>query len=248
MTLAAAHRFVATLALVGIASLSSACGSTDASSTGSAGSGGTSSNGGASASAGAGGEAGTTTCPDFLGEPLAPNFGNCDSGACFSCVTPIQGMSFAKGMFSNTDASGVTQETLSKPEPGTVCMSGTSLGYAQLTLALAPGPPFDAAMRGITQIQFTVQTPPSVGVLPQLDAWLPDMTPTGFNWARGVVSTAITQLASLSDFQNPDGFPLDTNQLLGVAFSVSAAEHYDFCVRDLKFLDASGVEVLPPAP
>jgi hypothetical protein len=49
---------------------------------------------------------------------------------------------------------------------------------------------------------------------------------------------------ALSDFTSPDHV-LDTSQLLAVGFTVGAAEHYDFCVRDLKFLDANDVEVLP---
>lgn len=256
MTANVSHRFITTLSLLGIVALSSACSSSNASSNGSAGSGGTSSNGGASGSAGAAGEAGATECPNFMGQPVDPMFGNCDSGACFSCVTPIQGMSFANGLFSNTDATGVTREEVSNPEPGKVCMLGTSLEYAALTLLVltlgadAAARPLDAAARGITQLEYTIETPPSVGVLPQLEAFVVADTPppAPFDLLSGTVSTSTPQRVSLSDFKSPDGFPLDLHQLVAIAFHVDAVEHYDFCIRDLKFLDANGVEVTPSTP
>jgi hypothetical protein len=159
-------------------------------------------------------------------------------------------MSFALGMFSITDDSGVTTGN-PRTEAGAVCMSGQSVGWAILTLVL--GLPerqtLDAAALGITQLEFTIETPPSNGVSPNLAMAAPDTAPTGFSLMRGgaplLITATTTVKASLSEYTGPDHV-LDRSQLLTVGFVVSTAEHYDFCIRGLKLLDANGVEVLPP--
>ncbi len=261
MTLNIACQLMTALSLLGTVFLSAACSSSasTASPNNSAGSAGLSSNGGVSATAGTGGNAGTSACPDVMGRPVPANFGNCDSGACFSCPVTVQRFPWVNGMFSNTDASGATKQTLSNPA-GKVCMSGTSLEYAALTLTLGTGPAqpcspndeltcifFDANALGITQLEFTLETPPSGGVTPQLDAVVIALPPAAFDWAGGGVSTTTPQRASLNDFLYPNlTLELDLSKVVVVAFNVRAAEYYDFCVRDLKFLNAAGVEVLPP--
>jgi hypothetical protein len=235
-----------------LVALSTACASSNAAggSTGPAGGAGTVATG---ATAGSGG---MLACPDFLGVQVGgpsavPGVGpgsGCGNGSCFGCITPIEGMSFAVGMFSITDDSGVTAASL-RTEPGLACAKGTSVGWAILELVVGRKTTvFDAAALGITQLRFTVETPPSSGLVPQIAAQLPDMSPNGFELMAGGQSVSIastsTKTVFLAEFQSQD-FTLDPTRLLSVGFTVSTVEHYDFCIRDLKFLDANGAEVLP---
>jgi hypothetical protein len=98
MPSAASHRLITTLSLLGAVGLSTACSSssTGTSTQVAAGAGGLSGGGGAPATAGIGGGTETSACPDFMGLPVAgpgPGAG-CTDGACFSCITPIEGMGF----------------------------------------------------------------------------------------------------------------------------------------------------------
>jgi len=241
------------LPVFGMAFLATACGSSSsvASSNSSAGSGGLSGSGGAPGAAGTGGAAGAPVCPDFLGVPVAgpgPG-GGCQDGACFGCITPIEAMSFALGMFGVTDDSGVTTANM-RTEPGSVCMSGQSVGWATLNFALGRrDTPFDATALGITQLEFTVDTPPTSGVSAALVVLLPDLSPALIAWMSGgqpvsITGATTTKVTPFSDYTDPN-YVLDPSRLITVAFAVGTAEHYDFCVRDLKFLDENGVEVLP---
>lgn len=174
-----------------------------------------------------------------------------------SCILPISGMSFATGTFTTTDDSGTTAGV--RTETGLVCMSGTSAKYAILRLALgrpdtivaadgSKGRPFDASALGITEVGFTIETPPSEGLVPALLTESPQMSSMEFllqsSGQEVSVSTTSSMRVSLSDYANPSS--PDTSRLLALEFSIGIAAQYDFCVRGLKFFDANGVEVLPP--
>jgi hypothetical protein len=157
--------------------------------------------------------------------------------------------------------------------PGKFCMSGTvdagpnGTGWgAFLVLGLTPGTPmngrtivpFDAAARGITQIRFTVDSPPSTGVLPQITELesagctiAPDCYST-FDRSAAVVEPGPVTMALADDLipdANHPNTTLDPTLLSGLHFSVEPAPgmplEYRFCIRDLAFLDASGREILP---
>jgi hypothetical protein len=257
--------FITALSLLAIVALGAACGSSSAGTHGSgaAGSGGLSSAGGASASPDTEGEAGAAVCPYYMGAPVVgpgPG-GGCQSGSCFSCIQPVEGMSFVTGAFTTTDDSGVTTANV-RTEPGAVCVSGENVSYAVLELAVgrpdtvvaadgSKGKLFDAAAFGVTQLEFTIETPPSTGVVPALVTEGPDMHGLGFDLMSNGQLVSITSSSpspirvSLSDYRNPD-MP-DASRVLAFGFTVGVAPHYDFCVRNLRFLDANNVEVPPPS-
>jgi hypothetical protein len=118
--------------------------------------------------------------------------------------------------------------------------------------------PLDAAALGIAQIRFNVDRPPLSGVLPQLAQLhaadcrqLPDCV-MSFSEATDVFDSGpIT--ARLEDFSRSDGtYPnaaLDPALLTMMQFYVGPLPglplDYDFCIRDLAFLDAGGREIRP---
>lgn len=204
-------------------------------------------------------------CQDFMGAPVVgpgPGGGRQapGGGVCFSCITPLVGMSFAAGTFTTLDDSGVTSADV-RPEPGAVCVSGTNVGYAILQLAVGRpdtivaadgtrGKLFDAPALGITQLEFTVETPPSSGLVPAIAIEGPDTHPIGFALTSGgqevSIRTTSTSRVSISDYTEPE-HTLDPSRIAAFGFTIGQTEHYDFCIRNLKFLDANGVEVLPPS-
>jgi hypothetical protein len=242
------QRPVTTLSLLGVLGLVAACSSPSAATTpnAAAGAGGLTSAGGASATAGTGAEAGTPACPDFMGLPVVgpgPG-GGCADGNCFSCVTPIEGMGFVTGMLSITDDSGVTTADLRAEPAGGVCMSGVNVGFAILSLTLGNfHVGLDALARHITEVEFTVGTPPSTGVVPQFTSHFIGFELMSDGQRESITSDA-PQRVALSAFQS-SGAVFDQSQVIAFGLTANPAEHYDFCVRDLKFFDADGVEVLP---
>lgn len=167
---------------------------------------------------------------------------------------------------------GTTMPTLSQPVAGKLCLSGTEVGNGlaflglyfteynrDLTKVLKT---FDADLRGITQVAFTIDSPPSGGV------WVDGSIVTSFDCPTGVLGCAahgfklmtaplsnvplrITesgpQVAPFASFQqmapNPSR-PFDTTVLDGFNFWVGAGD-YDFCIHDFRFLNAAGIEVKP---
>jgi hypothetical protein len=178
-----------------------------------------------------------------------PGSGCSDGHACFSCITPVQGLSFAAGTFSNTDASAGTTASV-RVEPGRVCMAGTSVDYAilTLTLSLGVGKPFDAVAHGITQVGFTVETPPSTGVVPSLAILLSDRSVGGSDLMSDgqqvSIVSSMPKRVPLSDFQSSN-VPDDPSRILAIEFAIGAVEHYDFCVSNLQFFDANDGEIIP---
>jgi hypothetical protein len=255
----------ALLSLLGAMALSTGCGSADdaAGSKNTGGAGGASGTAGTSATSDIGGEAGAAACPDFMGAPVVgpgPG-GGCHApggGVCYSCITLVEGMSFAAGTFTTIDDSGVTVAHV-RTEPGAVCASGTNVGYAILQLAVgrpdtivaadgSRGKPFDAQALGVTQLEFTIDTPPSSGLVPAIAIEGADTHAVGFalttSGAEVSIQTPSTMRVSLSDYTDPD-HTLDPSRILAIGFTIGLAEHYDFCVRNLKFFNANDVEVLP---
>ena len=129
-------------------------------------------------------------------------------------------------------------------------MAGTSVDYASLDLILSAGfrKPFDAVAHGITQVEFTVETPPSTGVVPSLAVLLPDLSVGGSDLMSDGQQVSIvspmTKHVPLSDFQTSN-VPDDPSRMLTIEFTIGAVEHYDFCVSNLKFFDANDIEVVP---
>jgi hypothetical protein len=194
---------------------------------------------------------------------------------CIFPAVPTPGLSFVKSAFAHTYATSggapfVTNESgeptarVSYPEPGKVCMSGDD--GAQLELHFGSGEGWDgenlpnparagydgsglfhAKDLGITAVSFTIESPPSAGVSPWILAWLP---PCGDffggnaekDGSRLAISTSgtTTTLSFATDFSEP----FDTNAIDGLNFDVGPGA-YDYCITNLKFLDANGMEVTP---
>jgi hypothetical protein len=170
---------------------------------------------------------------------------------------------------------GSTTATLTEPQAGKLCLSGTVAtgGWAQIILQFAAFnkdftkivKTFDADARGITQVAFTIDSPPSSGVTASAAITTnPDCPATpgfgcityGFDLMTAPLSNVhltITQpgpqVAPFANFeQTRSGVSqtFDTSALQFIQFGVgSAPGDYDFCVRDFKFLDAAGNEVKP---
>ncbi len=168
---------------------------------------------------------------------------------------------------------GETSAIISNPEPGTACISGRlEDGWAFLTLGVARWDganlrdPLDAAGLGIESIQFTLTTPPSSGVYVQLTSLVPDcdLGPIecqhwGFFLERDAFQTPLlenqpgTVTARIANFVRADyidpAWQFDPSRLstlqIGPGALRSVTGDYDYCVSDLKFLDAAGNEVVP---
>ena len=116
----------------------------------------------------------------------------------------------------------------------------------------SPPPPLDldrlfpAAALGIEAVRFTIETPPSSGILPALITFGPACDETAWGDAarddtRVIInSSGRTTLSLATDFVPA----LDTNAIGALNFSVSPGA-YDYCITDLDFLDANGNEVVP---
>jgi hypothetical protein len=156
--------------------------------------------------------------------------------------------------------------------PGRYCLSGTvdpgpggsgwgailllGLGVVDPTGTMIT--PLDVSSRGITQVRFTVEDPPLTGILPQMAdlenaacTTVPDCLAT-FDAAPSVIDPGPVTMA-ITDFARPDdGHPnatFDPTLIAWIQFYVGPvpgmALPYDFCIRDLAFLNASGREVTP---
>jgi len=171
----------------------------------------------------------------------------------------------------STTITHVTQE-----EPGRICLNAhVDSGWVVLVLGFdrihaifnpdVPPPairePLDAAGLGITQLQFTLDTPPASGI--QVDLGMvvgPDCAaPTAACLQNGFYVMAAdrpgvpisfteagTQTLQLSDFKvapwEDPTLSLDLTRLASVQFELSTGD-FDFCVRDFKLLDAAGNQV-----
>jgi len=190
------------------------------------------------------------------------------------CVTP-NGAYCAFSDLAANPPPGATTASLTNPQAGKLCLSGTveAGGWAQIVLQFAVFADqatkivktFNADARGITQMAFTIDSPPSGGVtigaaittsLECPDAPGFGCLTYGFNLMTAPLSNiplTITQpgpqVAPFANFeQTRSGVSqtFDTSALQHIEFGVGPAQgDYDFCLRDFKFLDAAGNEVKP---
>jgi hypothetical protein len=173
--------------------------------------------------------------PEVSGVKLAGNDLICAKEG-FLCDP--KGLAFAQFAFGVSDACGgligdcpnppprSTTATLSQAGQGKLCMAGRvkAGGGAQVIIAYTAYnydatkvlQKFDANARGIKQAAFTLDTPPSGGV--------------------SVNAAVVTKQECGTE---PEDFCLEH-----ISFGVEAGP-YDFCIHDLKFLDAAGNEVNP---
>ena len=203
----------------------------------------------------------------------------CASGHCapsgFPFVTSSRAISDAcvdQGcplLAANTPV-GKTTATLSQPESGKLCLSGTVSpgGWAFLGVLFSVKSQdqteilkkFDAAWLGITQLEFTIDSPPSGGVGVHAGISLSstctddklDCLSSPFSLMTGPSSSARVNITSpgrviapFANFKQTDGNQsFDTSALDDLGFDVGPGS-YDFCVHGFKLLDAQGNEVAP---
>jgi len=127
--------------------------------------------------------------------------------------------------------------------------------------------PFDAQSLGITQLQFTLESPvPGIGVGLGIDMVThtecpesPGYCSSGGRFRLMTGDSAFAYLTKgdkgplpLSVFEQPpwqtSTLTLDTSKLYNLSFVLGsnsgAALNYEFCISNLKFLDAQGTEVV----
>jgi hypothetical protein len=186
--------------------------------------------------------------------------------------------------FPGTPLTGLTTATITTPSPGKICMAGRmENGFATMTLSFVTAedavslrflePSFagglDTTTRGITQIRFTIDSPPA-GTQVQLRSVLTNCDSTNcirgdFYLSQGdppapvivagagVPNQVTTVVAPIADFKkgpgpNPD-WQLEPRNLIwfhaGPGNLAPMTGDYAFCVHDFALLDANGVEVQP---
>jgi hypothetical protein len=221
-------------------------------------------------SSGGGGSAASPcpiTSPEFICNPSGFAFVSTALVGSDACNGPVAFCPIDGGPLA-----GATTAHLSHPEPGKVCMSGTvsTFGWAQIGLGFtvdnATGTQvlktFNANAMGITQMAFTIDSPPSGGVT--VDAAIttslvcPDSGADCFTYGFTLMTAPLSNIPLSITTPGPVVAPFinfeqtragvtqtfDTSALDHVVFDVGAGD-FDFCVRDFKFLDANGVEVKP---
>jgi hypothetical protein len=215
------------------------------------------SEGGAGGELGAGGEAAAASGPGFF----------CNPGVCLGAYLPIRDRFPLAFAFTNVGSAGdgtaasshPSREhdvVISTPDPTRICAKGSD--GAALNLALSAGMPADTLGEafpvwrtvswkdlGITQLRFTIETPPTSGVAVGIFTFAPlicDSGPTGYASAEVdgnplVLDTngATVTLSLASDF----GVALDPSLLGELNFQVGEGE-YDYCIKDLEFLNENG--------
>lgn len=167
---------------------------------------------------------------------------------------------------------GTTTPTLSQPVPGKLCLAGTESAGGQAFLGLyftdysgdltKVLKTFNADARGITQLRFTIDSPPSGGVwvdasvITSLDCQGGplDCGTHGFTLMTAPLSNVplnivqpgpqVAPFVSFAQTNPAVTQTFDTSALDGFNFWVGAGA-YDFCIEDFKFLDAAGNEVKP---
>jgi len=165
---------------------------------------------------------------------------------------------------------GATTAHLSQPQPGKLCLAGTLAeggGLAVLRLTFSAlnedqtrvTKTFDADARGITQMTFSIDSPPpgpGLGVAALITTSL-EITPgqRNVNGFRLMTPPFLDEmriretgpvLAPFADFRPANSPTFDTTALDTIGIFVGdAGLDYDFCIHDFKFLDAAGNEVTP---
>ena len=198
---------------------------------------------------------------------------DCVSGentACLPSGFPFATFAFAhsyacNGICPAVSPAGPWTILFSQPQPGTLCMSGTDpdLKGTGLDLIftvlgeLSPGhlmvlKRFNADLPRITQLRFTVDSPPSAGLSISADTLHSDVCERtscitwNFALPNRITAAGSSTTAPLVDFVNNPPQTFDTRALDAIGFDVGPGD-FDFCVHDFHFLNAAGVEVLPSA-
>jgi hypothetical protein len=164
-----------------------------------------------------------------------------------------------------------TTASLTMSEAGRLCLSGTAAGsdgWAKIVLVFTQFNlertkvlrVFDAEASGIAQVAFTVDSPPSGGVTIDAAVVTTRDCPAGPSgcFTQGFDLMTPSQPGMLATFTapGPEVAPFSNfrQTLTGVSqvFDTSALQHlefivgpgvYNFCIHDLRFLDAAGNEV-----
>jgi len=168
---------------------------------------------------------------------------------------------------------GETTAQLTQPEPGKICLAGSvgADGWSQVLIGFSQVnaadnrilKTFDAAALGITQVGFTIESPPSAGII--VDAAINsslscpedflDCMTWGFNLMTAPdsamtlsITTPSRIVAPLTQFKQtrlaPAATVFDTHAIEHFSFGVGSGA-YDFCVSELQFMDAAGQVVNP---
>jgi len=166
----------------------------------------------------------------------------CGGGFCGSCVVDDSGLAAIENLFYVVDDATRIQPTI-RSAPGEACMAGTVSDMATFVLGFEQ---LDAVDLGITDIRFTVDSPPAGGLQPTAASIGPDETPTAFfTNSRIAVTTSDPFTLSLSPDTLEAGF--DPTRLVALQFFLPFHEplEYDFCVTSVEFLDSEGNPVVP---
>jgi hypothetical protein len=244
------------LSLAGATTLATACGPQSASQPASGGSSNTTSTGGSSS------KGGSSAAGGFSGdEPACVTTG--ENEICEPSHFPFVERAFVATETCPGPDCHAPNPTLTEPETGTLCVSGTAPSHgAGLILLLFRDnadasqvlQAFNAEALGITGLSFTLDSPPPGGIIVEagivvtLDcpSSLFDCLWFGFTLPR--LTEPGTKRVALVDFMQSDNQSayqtFDTSSLSHIELNVGAGP-YDFCIRDFKFLDASGIAVNP---
>jgi hypothetical protein len=199
------------------------------------------------------------------------------------CPSSIAATSpFVRSVGVVTDS--VTTAALDNPEPGRLCMSGrlANAGTNEVNWGAFLAMDFvvwnpdqtailewlDARALGITQLEFTLDSPPadigvSVGLvmLTDMGCTTPGLCSKGGRFRLMTGDSPFAYLTRgakgplpLTAFIQPpwdtSTLALDPSKLYGLSFILGsnsgAAIDYDFCISNLKFLNANGDEVFDP--
>lgn len=200
-------------------------------------------------------ESQTATCADF--SCPKPNFPFVNS------AFPVTD----SGQPLEAPESGQTNAMVLMKPDGAVCLSGTLIsGWAQLELSMlevdAPNKTIvdalDATALDIAAIRFRIESPPDTGIAVQLISGTRQCSPVsecqqwGFYLGteetpspRLLIKQSQTVTAPIAQFyassSTAPGWELDTGALAGIAFEHQGQDGaFEYCVRDVEFLDAGG--------
>lgn len=204
------------------------------------------------------------------------------TGICNNLLA-AQDIAFGTAVFAISDAcpsqrrgvaplASTTVADVRREARGKYCVRGVlSTGFASLLVSVdhindRPAPqfhgPLDAPAFGIAQVRFTLESPPSTGLLVSASHVVRDECPfrsdnciqSGF-YILGEAGTPLnvtepgTYTYPLTNYRPGPGTPptpaLDTTRLAGFEFKLNPGT-FDFCVGDVALLDDAGAPVSPP--
>jgi hypothetical protein len=198
----------------------------------------------------------------------------CVSNEGYLCAKDLAGFPFAQvaamvsdycsgRQCSGTPPEGATTMTMTHPDAGTLCLSGSVKqgGFAVLALEFPHKnadetkvlQTFDATALGITQVALTVDSPPAQGADLLANAITHTTCPANPldcqyppNFKSTTISAAGPVTAPFADFKSLDD-PNETldPSLLDSVFLQVASGDFDFCIHDFNFFDAAGNPVRP---